>query len=107
MFLLSLLLSVAVQVHHRQVPVILDRDVAIASVEVPEDEAPEWSIKACGLPSKALRNAFVREGQLFVNIDGSRIKDLSKPFRICMKAKGMEVREMKPVEERGFSAISY
>ena len=100
MFLLSLLLSVAVQVHHRQVPVILDRDVAIASVEVPEDEAPEWSIKACGLPSKALRNAFVREGQLFVNIDGSRIKDLSKPFRICMKAKGVEVRESGIREHR-------
>ena len=93
MFLLSILLSFAVQVHHLQVPVLLDRDVAIARVEVPEGETPAWSVKACGLPSGALRSAIVRDGQLFVNIDGSRIRDLSKPFRIRLKAKGFQVEE--------------
>lgn len=100
MFLLSLLLSVAVQVHHRQVPVVLDRDVAIARVEIPEGENPSWRIKACGLPSRALRSASVRDGQLYVNIDGSRIKDLAKPFRICLKAKGVEVQESGIREHR-------
>ena len=93
MYLLSLLLSVIVQVHHLQVPVVLDRDVAIAQVEIPEGEVFPWRFKACGLPSRALRNAFIRDGRLYVNIDGSRVKDLSKPFRMILKAQGVSVQE--------------
>lgn len=92
-FLVSLLLAITVQVHHWQVPVILNQDVAVAAVTVPEGVIPEWNIKAKGLPCKALQNAYVKDKLLYVHIDGSRIKDLSKPFRLSVKAKGMEVEQ--------------
>lgn len=92
-FLLSFLLAVSVQVHHWQVPVLLNQDVAVAAVTVPEGVTPQWDIKAKGLPCKALQNAYVKDNLLYVRIDGSRIKDLSKPFRLSVKAKGMEVEQ--------------
>lgn len=92
-FLLSFLLAVSVQVHHWQVPVLLNQDVAVAAVTVPEGVTPQWDIKARGLPCKALQNAYVKDNLLYVRIDGSRIKDLSKPFRLSVKAKGMEVEQ--------------
>lgn len=89
--LVSLLLAVSVQIHHWQVPVVVDKDVAIAVVTVPENTSPEWKIKAHGLPHKALRDAYVKDNLLYVNIDGSRIKKLTKPFRVSVKAKGFQV----------------
>ena len=98
--LLTLLLAVTVQIHHRQIPVVLDKDVAIASVTCSESVSPEWKITAKGLPGKALRHAYVKDGQLFVNIDGSRIKDLTKPFSLRVKAKGCKVEESGIREHR-------
>jgi sialidase-1 len=96
--LVTLLLAVTVQVHHWQVPVITDQDVAVASVSVPEGTSPEWSIRPKGLPAKALRNAYVQDNLLFVNIDGSRIKDLTRPFTLSLKVKGVQV-EVSGIEE--------
>ena len=89
--LVSHLLAVIVQVHHWQVPVLLDKDVAIAAVTVPEQVSPAWEIKAHGLPCKALRNAYVKDNLLYVHVDGSRIKTLTKPFTVSVKAKGLQV----------------
>ena len=99
-FLVSLLLAITVQVHHWQVPVLLNQDVAVAAVTVPEGVIPEWNIKAKGLPCKALQNAYVKDNLLYVHIDGSRIKDLSKPFRLSVKAKGMEVEQSGEQDHR-------
>ena len=96
--LVTLLLAVTVQVHHWQVPVVTDQDVAVASVTVPEGTSPEWSICPKGLPAKALHNAYVKDNLLFVNIDGSRIKDLTRPFTLSLKAKGVQV-EVSGIEE--------
>ena len=98
--LVSLLLAVSVQVHHRQIPVVTDRDVPVAEVTVPEGVAPQWKIKAAGLPCHALKNAYVKDNQLFVHIDGRKVKDLSKPFRLKVKAKGMAVEERGAAEYR-------
>lgn len=92
-FLVSLLLAVSVQIHHWQVPVLVNQDVAVAAVTVPEGVSPQWDIRAKGLPCKALQNAYVKDNLLYVHIDGSRIKDLSKPFRLSVKAKGVEVEQ--------------
>ncbi len=89
--LLTLFLTAGIQVHHWQVPVLTDRDVAVAQVTVPEGAVPEWQFKAKGLPCHALKHAYVKDGQVFVHIDGARVKDLSKPFSLAVKAKGMEV----------------
>lgn len=98
--LISILLALSIQLRQLQVPVLLDTDVAIAEVTVPEGATPQWNIKASGLPCKALRNSYVRDGRLYVNIDGSRVKDLSKPFRIRVKAKGFTVEESGAREHR-------
>ncbi len=98
--LFTFLVALTVQVHHRQVPVVLDRDVAVAAVTCPENVSPEWKIRAEGLPCKALRHAYVKDDQLFVNMDGSRIKDLTKPFTLRVKAKGFEVEESGIREHR-------
>ena len=66
--LFALLLSVSVQVHHWQVPVVLDKDVAVAEVTLPDGAAPVWKIKASGLPCKALRSAYVKDKLLYVNV---------------------------------------
>lgn len=92
-FLVSLLLAVSVQIHHWQVPVLVNQDVAVAAVTVPEGVSPQWDIRAKGLPCKALQNAYVKDNLLYVHIDGSRIKDLSKLFRLSVKAKGVEVEQ--------------
>lgn len=89
--ILTLLLSAALQVHHWQVPVVTDRDVAVAQVSVPEGSAPEWKFKTSGLPCRALKNAYIKDGLVYVNINGAAIKDLTKPFTLTVKAKGKEV----------------
>lgn len=92
-FLVSFFLAVAVQVHHWQVPVLVNQDVAVAAVTVPEGVTPEWNIKAKGLPRKALQRAYVKDNLLYVHIDGTRVKDLAKPFRLSIKAKGLKVEQ--------------
>ena len=89
--LLTLIAAVAIPVKHLQVPVIPDKDVAIAVVSVPEGATPEFSFKAEGLPSKALQEAYVKDGRVYVRIDGSRIKSLTRPFTLRVKAKGYDV----------------
>lgn len=49
--LFTLLALVTVQVQHRQVPVIPDRDVAVATVVSDEGEVPALSISIKGLPA--------------------------------------------------------
>ena len=87
--LFSILAAALIQVRHVQVPVVTDRDVPVAEVTVPKGVAPQWQIKATGLPCHALKNAYVKDNQLFVHIDGAKVKDLTKPFRIKVKAKGV------------------
>lgn len=99
--LFSILAAALIQVRHVQVPVVTDRDVPVAEVTVPEGvTAPQWQIKATGLPCHALKNAYVKDNQLFVHIDGAKVKDLTKPFRIKVKAKGMEVEESGATQHR-------
>lgn len=89
--LFSFLLAIAVQ--HLQVPVLTDTDIAVATVTIPEGAAPELKVTAKGLPCKALRNYAFKDGKLVINIDGSRIRKLDKPFRLKIKAKGYQIEE--------------
>ena len=98
--LFTLLWAVTVQVHHWQVPVITDHEVAVASVTTPEGFSPEWQISAQGLPGRALRKAYVKDNLLYVNIDGSRIKDLTKLFTLSVKAKGARVETSGAIHHR-------
>lgn len=65
--LFTLLALVTVHVQHRQVPVIPDRDVAVATVVSDEGEVPSLSICIKGLPARALEQAYVRDSLLFAN----------------------------------------
>ena len=96
--LIALLLSV--QVRHLQVPVILDQPVAIATVTVPDGTPQQWQFKTKGLPRKALRKAEVRDGMLYVTLDSKRIKDLSKPFCVQVKARGVKIEESGALDHR-------
>lgn len=98
--LVSLLLAITVQVHHWQVPVILNQDVAVAAVTVPEGVTPQWNIKAHGLPCKALQRAYVKDNLLYVHIDGGCIKNLAKPFRLSVKAQGLKVEQSGEQDHR-------
>ena len=98
--LVSLLLAVSVQIHHWQVPVVAGKDVAVASVQTPEGVTPEWKISAKGLPCKALRSAYVKDGLLYVNVDPAKVKDLAKPFTLKIKAKGVELEEDGAIQHR-------
>ena len=98
--LLALIAATIIQVQHRQVPVVTDRDVAVASVTVPEGITPEWQFAVSGLPAGALRGAYVRNGWVYVNVDGRRIKDLTRPFRLTVSARGAEVRNTGVQEHR-------
>ena len=96
--LIALLFSV--QVHHLQVPVVADQPVAIATVTLPEGACPRWQFKTEGLPGDALRRAYVEDGKLYVDIDAAKIRDLSRPFRIRMKARGVKIEETGALEHR-------
>lgn len=98
-FLVSLL-AVMLQVQHRQVPVLLDQDVAVAVVRMVDgadtsaiEALPALSCKVCGLPRKALVRSFVRDSLLFVHIDSRYVRDLSKPFLLKLKARGCQIEE--------------
>lgn len=98
--LVSLLLAVSVQIHHWQVPVVAGKDVAIASVHTPEGVAPEWEISARGLPCKALRSAYIKDGLLYVNVAPAKVKDLTKAFTLKIKAKGVKLEEDGAIQHR-------
>ena len=98
--LFTFLAAALVQVHHVQLPVVADQDVPVAEVTVPDGIAPQWQFKAKGLPCHALQNAYVKEGRVYVRVDGSKIKDLTKPFRLKVKAKGYAVEESGALEHR-------
>ena len=91
--LFTLLALVTVQVQHRQVPVIPDRDVAVATVVSDEGEVPALSICIKGLPARALEQAYVRDSLLYVRLDGRRIRDLRKAFSLRIRARGVRVVE--------------
>ena len=91
--LVILAASAAVRIHHVQVPVIQDRDIPVASVTLPEGTEPEFIVSLRGWRRKALRSWAVRDGFLYVNLDGARIRDIRKPFTLKIKAKGFDVRE--------------
>ena len=103
--LLAFLLSVSVQIHHWQVPVVTGTDVAVAAVTVPEGAAPQWRIKAAGLPGGALRSAFVKDNLLYINVDGGKVRELSKPFRLRIRAKGFKLEESGVTEHRLARAV--
>lgn len=83
--LFTLLALVTVHVQHRQVPVIPDRDVAVATVVSDEGEVPALSICIKGLPARALEQAYVRDLLLFANpADAGRRRNLT--LRITFQA---------------------
>ena len=106
-FFFSLLAAVTLQVHHQQVPVLLDRDVAVAIVRLADgadtssDRAlPALSCKVSGLPRKALARSFVRDSLLYLHVDSRYVRDLRKPFRLKLKARGFRVEESGEREHR-------
>ena len=98
--ILSLIAAVVIPVKHLQVPVVPDKDVAIAVVSVPEGADPTFSFKAEGLPVHALQDAYVKDGLLYVRIDGSKIQSLTRPFSLQVKAKGYDVKNSGQVRHR-------
>lgn len=98
--LFSLLAALSLQIHHRQVPLIPDRDVAIATVRSSDGTVPELSCRIKGQPRRALERAYVRDSVLYVRLDGDRIRDLRKPFSLKIKAKGAQVTETGTLSHR-------
>lgn len=98
--ILSLIAAVVIPVKHLQVPVVPDKDVAVAVVSIPEGAAPAFSFRTSGLPSKALQDAYVKDSLVYVRIDGTRIRSLEKPFRLKIKAKGYKVNNTGEVWHR-------
>ena len=99
-FFFSLLAVVTLQVHHRQVPVVLDRDVAVAVVRMADGAdtssggaLPALSCKVSGLSHKALARSFIRDSMLYINVDSRYVRDLRKPFRLKLKAQGCRIEE--------------
>lgn len=92
--------ATTVQVHHRALPVVMGREVAIASVTVPKGLFPQWSFRTTGLPKGALQKAEIRGGKLYVTVDKKKVKDLSKPFTITPEAPGVTVEQSGRQEHR-------
>ena len=91
--LVALVAAATIQIHHSQVPVIQDKDVPVATVDIPEGTEPVFKVSLRGLRRKALRSWEVRDGVLYVNLDAARVKDIRKPFSLKIRAKGFAVRE--------------
>ena len=98
--LAGLVLAAGIQIHHWQVPVVTGQDIAVASVSVPEGATPQFTVKAKGLPCKALKSAFVKDGLLWVNVSSEKTKRLDKPFSLVVKARGYEITETGAPEHR-------
>lgn len=91
--LISFIAAVSIQIYHFQVPVVAGQDVPVAAVTIPEGENPQFKVKAKGLPCGAVRSSFVRDGYLYVNINPSKARKLTKPFFLSIKAKGYDIVE--------------
>ena len=91
--LLALVAAATLQIHHFQVPVIPDKSIPVAAVTAPEGEIPALQVAAKGLPCKALRDYYVKDGYLWLQLDGSRIKALDKPFSLRIRARGWTIEE--------------
>ena len=88
---LALLAAVLLPVRHLQVPVVAGQDVPVAVVSVPDGATPDYRIKVKGLPRKALSDAYVRDSLVYVRLDPARVRKLTKPFSLKIKAKGYKV----------------
>lgn len=91
--LISFIAAVSIQIYHFQVPVVAGQDVPVAAVTIPDGENPQFKVKAKGLPCGAVRSSFVRDGYLYVNINPSKARKLTKPFFLSIKAKGYDIVE--------------
>ena len=98
-FFVSLLAALTLQVQHRQVPVVLDRDVAVAVIRA-DGPMPDIDCKISGLPQKALSRSVVRDSLLYIHIDSRYVRDLRKPFRLKLKARGCRIEESGAREHR-------
>ena len=98
--LFSLVLAAIIHLHHLQVPVVTGQDVAVAQVNVPEGASPEWKVTLKGIGKDALDKYYVKDGFLYVNIREDPGQNLSKPFRIRVKAHGFRVEETGIREHR-------
>ncbi len=98
--LFSLVLAAIIHLHHLQVPVVTGQDVAVAQVNVPEGASPEWKVTLKGINKDALDKYYVKDGLLYVNIREDPGQNLSKPFRIRVKAHGFRVEETGIREHR-------
>ena len=94
---LGLLIAAGIQIHHWQVPVVTGQDVAVAAVICPEGTAPEFKIRAKGLPFGALKKALVKDSLLWINVEARR---LDKSFTLKIRAKGFEITETGILEHR-------
>lgn len=95
--LMAFVAAAALQIHHYQVPVIPDRDIPVASVS---GQPQELKVSLRGLPCKALRSYYVKDGWLYVNLDGRRIRHIHRPFSLKIKAKGASIQEEGALEHR-------
>ena len=98
--LFSLVFAAIIHLHHLQVPVVTGQDVAVAQVNVPEGASPEWKVTLKGIGKDALDKYYVKDGFLYVNIREDPGQNLSKPFRIRVKAHGFRVEETGIREHR-------
>ena len=98
--LIALVASTTLQIHHYQVPVIQDKDVPVAEVTVSEGEIPDLKVSLQGLRRKVLLDHYVKDGVLFIRLDGARVKNLSKPFALKIKAKGFAIQQDGALKHR-------
>ena len=98
--LVSFIAAVSIQIHHFQIPVVAGQDVPVAYVSAPEGENPNLVVKAKGLPCGAVRNSYVKDGYLYVNIKPAKARKLTTPFTFSIKAKGYEIEESGSTRHR-------
>ena len=98
--LIALVAAAALQIHHLQVPVVQDKDVPVAVVTAPAGVQPDLKVSVKGLPCKALKDSYVKDGYLYIHLDSGRIRDLQKPFTLKIKAPGYEIQEDGALEHR-------
>ena len=63
--LVALVAAATIQIHHCQVPVIQDKDVPVATVDIPEGTEPVFKVSLRGWRRKALRSWEIRDGVLY------------------------------------------
>ena len=98
--LVTFIAAVSIQIHHFQIPVVAGQDVPVAAVSIPEGENPQLKVKAKGLPCGAVRNSYVKDGYLYVNINPSKARKLTGAFSLSIKAKGYDIVEQGSTTHR-------